>query len=314
MSDPSSEPRIVDIGEWIDRAKRDPRDYVVRQATDVVLATIGALPGYEGHFFLKGGILMAVVYNSPRTTTDVDFTTDLLASSDLVATLKEELNNSFPRVTARLGYPDLRLRVQSIQERPQAFSGDRVQSFPALKIKIAFTKRGQPDERHFEKGQSPHVVRIDVSFNEPIHSTELIRLSVRGEGRSSTIAVYGITDLISEKLRALLQQTVRNNGQRAEGRRQDVYDIALLIDQFPLSDTERASVLAAFHEKCASRDINPTPASLEDNRVIELARAEWHTLSQEIGDLPDFEVCFAKVRDFYKSLPWDEGWPSPNGP
>lgn len=76
--------RTVDIKPWIDRARRDPLAYAERQATEVVLTAIGSLPGLGSHIFLKGGTLMAVVYESPRNTADLDFTTDLPASPDLV--------------------------------------------------------------------------------------------------------------------------------------------------------------------------------------------------------------------------------------
>ena len=81
-------PRIVDIKSWVDRARRDPAVYVERQATEIVLSTIGSLPGYGSRIFLKGGILMAVVYRSPRGTADIDFTTDLAPSPELPIELR----------------------------------------------------------------------------------------------------------------------------------------------------------------------------------------------------------------------------------
>lgn len=109
MSDPTPDehavPRIVDITAWIERARRDPLTYVERQATEVILAALGELPGYRGRFFLKGGILMAVVYGSPRNTGDLDFTTDLPASPDLGERLRTELDRAFPRVCGRSPAP-----------------------------------------------------------------------------------------------------------------------------------------------------------------------------------------------------------------
>lgn len=290
-----TDPRVVNIDAWIERARRDPVAYIERQATEVVLAAIGELPGYRGRFFLKGGILMAVVYGSPRNTGDVDFTTDLPASPDLPAALREALNRAFPKMTARLGYPDLVLKVQTMQERPRRFAGPHVQSFPALKVNIAYARRGQPDERHLENGTAPNVVTVEVSFNEPVHAIELIQLSLAG----STVTAYGITDLIAEKFRALLQQVPRRRN-----RRQDVYDIAHLAERFPLDREERATILETLLAKCEARAITPTPASLDDDELIERARADWDTLEQEIGELPDFDNRFEVVRALYRNLPW----------
>lgn len=192
--------RIVDIRPWIDRARRDPVAYVERQATEIVLTAIGGMQGYGSRFFLKGGVLMSVVYESPRATADMDFTTNLKASPDLPAKLREELGLALPRAAARLGYPDLVLRVQTVKERPRAF-GSAVMSFPALDIKVAYARRGHGEHR-LAAGQAPQVIDVEVTFNEPIHHTEVIRLGVAGPSFSA----YAVTDLIAEKLRALLQQ------------------------------------------------------------------------------------------------------------
>src|SRR5579862_7098481 len=127
------DPRIVDIRSWIDRARRDPLAYTERQATEVVLAAVSSVPGYGSRIYLKGGVLMAVVYQSPRSTADLDFTTDLDASSDLPATLRAALDKVLPATAARLGYPDLVMRVQSVKERPRRF-GTPDTSFPALDV------------------------------------------------------------------------------------------------------------------------------------------------------------------------------------
>lgn len=115
-------PRIVDIRSWVDRARRDPAAYVERQAMEIVLSAIGNLPGYGSRIFLKGGILMAVVYQSPRNTADIDFTTDLEASPELSSELHVALSKELPRTAARLGFPDLVLQVQTVKERPKPFT------------------------------------------------------------------------------------------------------------------------------------------------------------------------------------------------
>lgn len=295
------DPRTVDIKPWIDRARRDPLTYVERQATEIVLTAIGSLPGYGSHIFLKGGILMAVVYESPRTTADLDFTTDLKPSPDLPEKLRQALDATLPRAAAQLGYPNLVLRVQTVREQPRPFGSPRT-SFPALDVKIAYAIRGNGDWR-LEKGQAPHVVDLEVSFNEPIHSVEVIRLGISGPSFSA----YALTDLLAEKFRALLQQITRNpHRQQRVYRRQDVYDIAHLVTRFPPNADERTAILESLREKCRARAIEPTAESLSDPRIAERAQAEWGSLRQEIGKLPDFDVCFAKVDTLYRSLPWSK--------
>ena len=238
---------------------------------------------------------MAVVYESPRTTADLDFTTDLKAASDLVEDLRHALDRALPRAAAGLGYPGMVLRVQTVKERPRPF-GSPDTSFPALDIKIAYAQRGKGEQR-LASGQAPHVIDIEISFNEPVHAIEIIHLGIGGPSFSA----YALSDLIAEKLRALLQQITRNRY-----RRQDVYDIAYLMTRFPLDQSERIAILAAFRDKCAARGIAPTVDSLDHPEVIARARSEWNTLRQEVGDLPDFDDCFTKVVTLYHSLPWEK--------
>ena len=287
-------PRIVDIKSWVDRARRDPAAYVERQATEIVLSTIGSLPGYGNRIFLKGGILMAVVYQSPRGTADIDFTTDLAPSPDLPAELRAALNKELPRAAARLGFPDLVLQVQTVKEQPKPFKTADIQ-FPALYVTIAYAKRGSRAERHILNGQGQHVIELEISFNEPVHAIEVVRFGASGPSFSA----YALTDLIAEKFRALLQQVTRNRY-----RRQDVYDIAYLAERFPPDEDERTEILTTFMAKCTARGISPTIDTLSHPDVSARARSEWNTLQQEIGEIPDFEECFATIETLYRSLPW----------
>lgn len=290
------EPRIVDIKAWVDRARLDPTAYIERQATEIVLSAVGNIPGYGNRIFLKGGILMAVVYGSPRGTADIDFTTDLKASAELPNQLSEALNKELPRAAARLGFPDLVLRVQTVKERPRPFK-NADSSFPALYVTVAYAKRGSKAERHVIAGKGPQIVELEISFNEPVYAIEVVQLGANG----TSFSAYALTDLIAEKLRALLQQVPRNRN-----RRQDVYDISFLTERFALDAEERAATLESFLHKCAARDITPTTESISNSEVKSRAEAEWETLKQEIGDIPDFEYCFARVDELYRSLPWHQ--------
>lgn len=287
-------PHIVNIKSWVDRARRDPMAYAERQATEIVLSAIGSLP-YGSRIFLKGGILMAVVYESPRGTADIDFTTDLKASPELPSELRDALNRELPRAAARLGYPDMVLRVQAVKEQPRPFRTADI-LFPALYVTVGYAKRGSKVERRVMSGQGPHIIELEISFNEPVHAIEVVQFGERGPSFSA----YALTDLIAEKLRALLQQVTRNRY-----RRQDVYDIAFLAERFALDDDERTAIKESFLDKCATRGIPPpTVDSISNPDVRARARSEWDTLQQEIGEVPDFDECFSKVEALYRSLPW----------
>lgn len=299
MSD-EQEVITVNIYNWVEKAKHDPVRYFERQATEVVLTAIGMAEPFSEHIFLKGGILMGVLYQSARNTGDIDFTTDLDPETQLPGVLEEALNKALPRASAELGYTDLLSRVQSIKIRPRRDSLAK-DTFPAMLIKVGYARRDSLQEKHFNKGKSPTVVQMDISFNEPVSAIQVVKLN---EENATKIKAYSLTDLIAEKLRALLQQPSKK-----KNRRQDIYDIDLLIKGFEFDETERDALLEAVLVKCKSRDIYPSKDSLSAHEVRERAQAEWGTLALEIGEesLPDFNACFERVERFYRSLPWQRG-------
>lgn len=293
--------RIVDIQTWIEKARADPVLFLERQATDLILNAIGAVEAFENAVFFKGGALMGIAYQSPRQTADLDFTTNLEPRENIDTAIRDALDRALVLTSARLGYPDMIAQVQSIDLRPrkEMFAQAR---FPAMKVKVAYARRASPQARGLARGNCPDVVEIDLSFNEPDADVQLIKL---GEG-GGTIRAYSLLDLIAEKLRALLQQEIRNRY-----RRQDIYDIALLLGQFSLSADQCRTLLGSFLKKCRARDIEPTIDFLSSPEVARRAQSEWATLSLEIGEVPPFDACFARVEAFYRGLPWDEAPGSP---
>lgn len=301
MSDGPSTPTegpttVVDITDWIDRARADPLRFTERQATEIFLAALASAPSYGNSVFLKGGALMGIRYGSPRQTADLDFTTTTSPANVDISALEAELNAMLSRAAAGLGYPDLVCRVQTVKLRPRADSF-LTASFPALELTIAYAVRGSAAETRLMAGQCPTVIPVDINLNEPIDAIEILRL---GES-DSRVRAYSLTDLIAEKLRALLQQAIRGRN-----RQQDVYDLSYLIERFPFDDAERLHLLSVFFMKCQARNIDPGPGSLSRAVVIERARAEWHSLALEVGDLPTFESRFEIVETFYRSLPWPD--------
>jgi len=284
----------VNIAEWVEKAKADPEAYLERKATEVFLTALGMVKPYSHEIFLKGGILMGVVYQSPRQTGDIDFTTILEPESGFAENFAKALTGVFPRVVAELGYPDLMCAVQSFKYFPKGEAFPKNDG-PAIKIKVGYALRGSRQQAGFERDQAANVLKVDISFREPIGAIQIVKFSDTG----GTIRAYSLFDLIAEKLRALLQQEVRNRY-----RRQDIYDIDALIERFTLDEEEKTKLYRLLLEKCAARKITPGPDSLSQPEIIRRAREEWETLALEIGALPDFDACFARVDEFYRSLPW----------
>lgn len=285
---------VIDITHWVEKARHQSHKYLERQATEILLTAIGMTSPHGEKLFLKGGTLMGIVYNSPRQTADLDFSTTLQPETGIDQVIRTTLDEAFPLAAARIGYPNLICRVQTIDPKPHPIKFPDY-SFPALNIKIAYALRGSSQEDKLVQGICSQVIHTDISFNEPVDAIQIVRLGPQGQ----KIHVYSLIDLVAEKLRALLQQELRNRY-----RRQDIYDLALLAKNFPLDGDEKIHLLAVFREKCRARQIDPTPSSLEDPEIISRARREWDTLELELEEVPDFDKCLQDVKHFYQELPW----------
>jgi hypothetical protein len=97
-----------------------------------------------------------------------------------------------------------------------------------------------------------------------------------------------------------LQQVVRNRS-----RRQDIFDLHYLFENHPIIEEKKPLILEALIDKCRSRDIEPTQGSMASPEIYDRSAKDYDTLAIDIeGDLPDFDVAYQVVRQFYESLPW----------
>lgn len=283
----------VDVRAWVEAAQSNPLRYRDRQVTEIVLAAIGLAPNLKKTLVLKGGAVMALAFKSERVTADVDFSADAdpEAFAELVV---EELNALLPKTAISLGYLDLLCRVQSVKKMPKALNFEDY-DFPALLVRIGSAQRGTGEEKRLEARQATRVLDIEISFRDQVYAFQELSLTDAG------VAVRAFTfhELIAEKLRALLQQPIRNRY-----RRQDVYDVAFLVETHVLEGDDRAKILSTLIEKCRTRKIEPDIRSIDDPEIVRRAREDWDTLKLELSDLPPFDERFAIVRELYVSLPW----------
>lgn len=283
----------VDVRAWVDAANADPVRYRDRQVTEIVLAAIGIAPNLKQTLVLKGGTVMALAFKSERVTADVDFSAD--AEPEAFAQLiVEELNAHLPRTAITLGYLDLLCRVQSVKKMPRAKNFDE-HDFPALLVRIGSGLRGTGEEKRLEAGHATRVLDMEISFRDQVYAFQELSLTDAGVA----VRAFTLHELIAEKFRALLQQPIRNRY-----RRQDVYDIAFLVEMNPLGADDRVKILKTLIDKCRTRGIEPDMAAIDNPEVVERARADWDTLKLELSDLPPFDERFAIVRGLYLSL-----WP-----
>ena len=285
-------PKFVDVAAWVDAASEsaDPVLIRTRRAIHILLVAIAQIrPPYA--LYLKGGLLLGLVHNSPRMTVDIDMTAGFPPSNDIDDRIKEKLNETLPAAAAMLGYLGTQTRVREIKKLPRKFAHNIEEaSFPSLKVTVEHLSKVGGRQRMDE-------IPMEIAFNEP----DVVSVDIFDIGDSIELHAYGLVDVIAEKYRALLQQPHRHRE-----RRQDVYDIAFLLSRFAFDDNEKADILGAILEKCRSRGIEPDIGSIDDPEVERRARARWDTNELEIGVLPDFDLCFGAVRQFYRELPWEQ--------
>lgn len=263
-----------------------------RQAIHTILSAIANEPNLKANMVLKGGILLAVRYQSDRYTKDIDLSTNKTLDEITPTQIASNLDDALALTVEILDY-DLDCKVQSCKVNP---SNQEKPTFPSINLKIGYAYKGTNKHHRLLAGQSPSAISIDYSLNEPTPNIEKFNLSDTDE-----IYVYSLTDLIAEKFRSLLQQVERDRN-----RRQDIFDLHLILtSDLSIDATEKAKILNSLRGKATSRGIHPSISSLDSEEVFGRSKAEYYTLADEVtGELPDFDSSYDLVNKFYKSLPW----------
>lgn len=282
--------KVLDLSAWVEQAPTEYKDF--REAVHLILQGVGQSKELHAKMIMKGGLLMAIRYESSRFTRDIDFSTSEKYQPGSEAALVEELDQQLLAASDHLPYAT-RCKIQSFEIRPKG-EGKTHQS---LKLKIGYAdSTNQRAFQRLQSKQSPRVVEIDYSYNEAVFDIEVFEIE---EGVA--LSTYSLHNVIAEKLRSLLQQPIRNRN-----RRQDVYDLHLLISSdIALEAADLARIHGFFLDSCKSKDIAPDANSMEQDVIVEMAYKDYATLQDEVdGDLPDFDEAMKSVQGFYRSLPW----------
>lgn len=278
------------IQDWINQsAERVP----FRQAVHTILVAITRSETLKANMIMKGGILLALGYESTRYTKDIDFSTAKTLKEFDIETFIQELKGALVEAVESLDY-GLDCQIQSYKQKPPKSDA----TFPTIEISVGYAyKHDRNAHRRLLNKNSSNIVEIDYSLNEPSRGIEVFEVE---EGKQ--IQIYSFTELVAEKFRAILQQVVRNRR-----RRQDVYDLNFLLAHYPQAgDTAiKTKILDSLIEKSNSRGLTVIKDSLSDSEVIRLSKEEYNLLASEIEEpLPDFDRLYSVIRDYYESLPW----------
>lgn len=282
----------IKIAQWVQSADND-ENKEFRAAVHTILSAISAEEELKANMVLKGGILLAIRYQSHRFTKDIDLSTAQTLKDIRPGNIAAALDRGLANMVEVLDY-DLDCRVQAHKLQP---ANQPDATYPSIKFNIGYAYKGTPKHKRLMSLQSPSIISIDYSLNESTPNIDNIELA-QGE----ELLVYSLTDLIAEKFRSLLQQEERNRY-----RRQDIFDLCILLQCIDDVDSvEKKKILGSLLEKSRARGIEPTADSFESEELKRRAKEHYATIADEIeGELPDFEESFEYVATFYKSLPWE---------
>jgi len=280
----------IDIETWVDAAPDGQRGF--REAVHIILDSIGHSRNLQARMVMKGGLLLAILYESTRFTRDLDFSTTEQYTAQSADALLAEFEAGIVAAENRLSY-DTTCRLQSRNVEPKGEN----KTHHNLALTIGFADKSHAGAMaRLQARHAAQVVQIDYSFNEAVFEVELLELD-----GGATIQSYSLRNVLAEKMRSLLQQPIRKRN-----RRQDVYDLWLLLESTPnFPKVDLARIHELLIESCRSKDIAPAIDSMEDETVVAMARDGYANLQSDVlEDLPPFDDAMARVTAFYRSLPW----------
>lgn len=184
----------------------------------------------------KGGNALDFVWHPNRSTRDLDFS----ALENKLT--EEELRALFQRALDVAGQElEITFRVQSIHRNPPG--EDR--TFPTYQIKVGYALSDDKRLQLQIKNQEavPQVVPVEISINEVVCDFQEVDFDGINDLKVSTRE-----DIVAEKLRALLQQLVRNRS-----RKQDLLDLSVQLKSGEVLDTGK--VAAYLQAKAVGRDV-----------------------------------------------------------
>jgi hypothetical protein len=124
----------LDIPAWVAKATADKKNF--REAVHIILTAIGQSTALRTKMIMKGGMLMALRYESSRFTKDADFSTRDLYIQGNETELIAELDAQLALATAELPY-DTSCRIQRSELKPSGAD----KTFPTLALNIGYAPK-----------------------------------------------------------------------------------------------------------------------------------------------------------------------------
>lgn len=222
----------------------------------VVLASIASSTELVSRLALKGGNALRFMHGNSRSTADLDFSAEE-AFPDKAEEITQLFDTALKRAERQF---QVKARCLSVHRNPK----NPEKTLPTYAVNVCYQIAGDKQYQNFEQRRNLPIVEIEISINDILCETFEKQLSPE----TNSIRVCTLEDIIAEKLRALLQQPIRNRS-----RPQDVYDIASRLREFG-EKIDLTKVSAFLLKKATARGISARKSSF-DEKVRVLAMANY---------------------------------------
>ena len=273
------------IGEWAASNGMRVAEAKFRFAQYGVLQAVADSRALSQMLTFKGGNALDFVWQPNRSTRDLDFSSrDSTLTAEQIRTF---LTPSLERVSRSTG---VLYRVQKMEQQPPG--PDR--SFITFEGTIGYAL---PEDRRnrqlIQRNKSSRAtVPLDVSLNEPICG--IVEVDIAS---SNLLQVCQLEDIVAEKLRALLQQPLRNRC-----RPQDVLDIGVAVRENPNRDLKLTAEFLL--EKANARSVPVSRAAFHQEEIRSRAFEGYNELKETTRNtFIEFEEAFSIVLSLVDRMP-----------
>ena len=255
---------LNEIATWANANGATIEEARHRHAQYAALCGIASIPSLQASLVLKGGNAIDFAWFPNRSTRDLDFSLD--ESDDHldanVEALRDHLERALRVATGQFG---IAFAVNSVRQQPPGEG----RTFVTYEARVGYGLPHEPQLliRMQNNQPSPHMLPIEISINEPICDSILFTI----DERFPRLRVSTLEDIVSEKLRALLQQPIRNRN-----RRQDVLDIAVIVQS--TSNLDRQQISRFLQTKAAARGVPVSKAAFYEHEIADRARVDYGEL------------------------------------
>ena len=268
------------------------KDYAI----SYLLAGISQTPGLGEKIVLKGGTaLKKLYYPDYRFSEDLDFSTLELG---IIPNGAELIQVAVNRMTGLL----LELGPFEVQVEPLTLRLPHPAQQMAYTVRVRF-----PDQR-----QALCRLKVEITVDEPVLLPAMLFPILHGfpEPFNAAIQGYALSEIVAEKLRALLQsrEKLASRGWGASRVCRDYYDLWWILGRENLT-----GVPELFARKCANRQLAfRSTQELVSPDLIETARREWdQQLSQFLSKAHPVEKVLTEVQALIVTLFHQDDSPSP---